>query len=249
MSERPYFVQCDAVGTPPIEMFSVEKQKKNLILANTADFTDTVKDLTQKAKFWLPIAAERLSISPNISDYVLTPVISMPSDLPNRNIQAFPFKELTAWCTDGGDVMYKTWKGKPTYVEHANKDPSKSRGIIVDCVMRPIQNTSIWKVIKLMAWDRNKDPNLVNNILAKSSNAYSMGANAEDFSCSVCSSLYSKGGCEHLAPLGSPPVFKKVGNRLAYYNVINPIGFECSWVNTPAYVSAMDAGKMAWLTS
>lgn len=244
--ERPYFVKCDAVGTPPVEFFSLEKQKSRLVTASD-NFTDAVRDLTAKAKFWLPIASEKLCISPDIKDYVLTPVISMPSDLPNKNIQAFPYRELTSWATDAGMVMYQSWRGKPAHTEHQNTDPTKAKGIIVDCVLKPIASTkNIWKVVKLIAWDRKKDPDLVNRILTKNDNSYSMGAAASDFSCSVCAALTSKGGCEHLK-FGAPPAFNIYNGRLAYFNVVNPIGIECSHVSTPAFVSAQDMGRMSWL--
>ena len=246
-NSRPYFVQADAWGSQGVEVFSMESQKARFkSIANTS-LMDSVKDLTANAKFWLPIAAEKLNISKNIKDYVLTPVISMPSDLPNRNGQAFPYTELTGWCIDGGAPMYKTWIGKSGYSEHKNDDPWQSKGVIVDCMMRPILNTdgNIWKVIKLIAWDRTKDPILVNDILSKKRNCYSMGAHAADFSCSICAKLLSKGGCEHVTH--NKPSYKLVNGRLAYYNVIDPVGFECSSVASPAYASASEMPFMAWL--
>jgi hypothetical protein len=244
---REHFVTADAWGSQGVEIYSLEAQKSRLkIIANT-NLMDSVRDLTDNAKFWLPIAAEKLNISKNIADYVLTPVISMPSDLPNRNGQAFPYTELTGWCIDAGQPMYKTWVGKSAYENHVNNDPWKSKGVIVDCIMRPIENTNgnIWKVIKLIAWDRTKDPLLVNDILSNKRNCYSMGAHAADFSCSVCSTLLSKGGCEHVQH--GKPEYKLVNGRLAYYNVIDPSGFECSAVQTPAYLSASNMPYFAWL--
>jgi hypothetical protein len=250
MTDRPYIVNSDAWGTAPVELYqpTLEKQKDRLVLSDSLSLLEAVRDLTDSSKFMLPIAAEKLKISRNIQDYVLTPVISMPSDLPNRNGQAFPYSELTGWCVDGGAPMYKTWVGKPAYVEHANTDPLQAKGLIVDCIMRPILGTDgdIWKVIKLVAWDRTKDPALVNDILANKRNCYSMGAHAEDFSCSVCSKLLSKGGCEHVQH--GKPTFKIFSNKLAYYNVANPIGFELSSVLSPAFSSAANMPHFAWLT-
>ena len=245
---RPYEINSDAWGPIGTEVFSIESQKSRLqVIANTS-LMDSVRDLTDSAKFWLPIAAEKLNISKHIKDYVLTPVISMPSDLPNRNGQAFPYTELTGWCIDGGAPMYKTWVGKSGYSEHQNSDPWQSKGVIIDCMMRPIASTSgnIWKVVKLVAWDRTKDPLLVNDILSKKRNCYSMGAHAADFSCSVCSSKLSKGGCEHVTH--GKPQYRVFNNRLAFYNVIDPIGFELSSVLQPAFQSASNAGSFAWLS-
>jgi hypothetical protein len=247
MIERPHFVTADAIGSKPVEMFSLEKQKRNLVLSSSTSLIDAVRDLTENAKFWLPIASEKLKISPNILDYVLTPVISMPSDLPNRNGQAFPYKELTAWCTDAGMPAYQTWRGKSAHIDHINSDPLKSKGIILDCIMRPIlaSDGDIWKVIKLVAWDRTKDSVLANDILSGKRNCYSMGAHARDFSCSVCSSLTSKGGCEHVEH--GKPGYKIFNNKLAYLNTIDVLGFELSNVESPAYSSAAGMPRFGWL--
>jgi hypothetical protein len=51
---------------------------------------------------WLPFSAPHYQISPDPSDYILTPVIVMPSDIPNRNGVAFPLKELIAFNPDMG---------------------------------------------------------------------------------------------------------------------------------------------------
>src|SRR5271154_1969899 len=132
MSHRPYEVNSDAWGPQGAEVFNLPDQGKRLVSASgDTSLLDSVRDLTDNAKFWLPIAAEKLNISKNIKDYVLTPVISMPSDLPNRNGQAFPYTELTGWCIDGGAPMYKTWIGKSAYKDHKNDDPWQSKGVIV----------------------------------------------------------------------------------------------------------------------
>jgi len=243
---RPYEITCDAWSPGAAEVFSLESNKSKQLIASVS-LMDSVRDLTENARFWLPIAAEKLNISKNISDYVLTPVISMPSDLPNRNGQAFPYTELTGWCVDAGQPMYKTWVGKGAHYEHQNQDPWQAKGVIVDCVMRPLENTdgNIWKVVKLVAWDRTKDPLLVNDIVSKKRNCYSMGAHAADFSCSVCAGLLSKGGCEHVTH--GKPAYKVFNGRLGYYNTIDCCGFEISSVQSPAYASASNCTNFAWL--
>jgi hypothetical protein len=68
-----------------------------------------------------------------------------------------------------------------------------------------------------------------------------MGAYAEDYECSVCGNNYSAGNCEHLiARADVPPKFEIFNNVLAYWNVVNPCGFEISSVTHPAYSSAED---------
>ena len=250
--ERPHFVTAEAFcpKNSAVECFSIEKQKNRLVLASDLSLIDSVRDLTQSAKFWLPIASEKLNISANISDYILTPIISMPSDLPNRNGQAFPYKELTSWCTDQGMPAYKTWTGKPLHKDHVNDNPAIAKGVILDVIMRPLKCTSgdIWKVIKLGAWDRTRDPVLASDILSGKANCYSMGAHARDFSCSVCSSLMSKGGCEHVQH--GKPAFGIYGptKKLAYNNCVDVCGFECSSVTHPAFNSASNMPRFGWLS-
>jgi hypothetical protein len=244
MTERPFFTTAEAMGTNPVEMFSLEAQRDRLIISSTADLRDEVRNVLDNVPQWLPVASEVLGISRDLKDYILVPVISMPSDLPNRNQQGFPFKELTGWCVDAGCPMYKTWIGKPTFLEHDNKDPTKAKGIIMSSMMRRIPNTSgdIWKVIKLLSFDRNRDPDLANKILTREMNSYSMGAYSRDYQCTVCGELLSKtpqqNGCEHVK-FGQPN-YKLYNGKIAYHAVSDAIGFETSAVTSPAYYSAKD---------
>jgi hypothetical protein len=241
MIDRPYIINADAIGTSPLEFFSLEQHRDRLIIANNVDLKEEVRNVLEGVAEWLPIAAETLNISPNIKDYILSPVISMPSDLPNRNQQAFPLTELTRWTTDIGCPMYKTWNGMPLHLEHNNKDPTIAKGIILNTLMRPIVGTAgnIWKVIKLNALDRNRDPVLANDILTGRLNSWSMGAYARDYSCSICGQMLAKDrGCEHISH--GKPEFKVFNGKLAYYNVCDPKGFECSVVNSPAFYSAKE---------
>jgi hypothetical protein len=250
MAERPFFFTSDAVGTKPVEIFSLEQQRSHLNIASGLDLRDEVRSIMQSVPAWLPIASEALNISKQMKDYILVPVISMPSDLPNRNQQAFPYTELTRWTVDAGCPMYKTWIGKPTFLEHNNKDPSQAKGIIMSSIMRPIEHSSgdIWKLIKLLAFDRNRDPVLANQILTGEMNSYSMGAYARDYQCTICGELLSRTpnqeGCEHVQ--FNKPNFKVFSGRLAYHAVSDPMGFETSAVTSPAYYSAKDVPYMTW---
>lgn len=251
--DRSFFVTADSWGNAPaVEMFDPEPRAKSLVLANNGEFGRFVSDISQKGNFWLPAAAEELNISPNIKDYVVVPTVSMPSDLPNRNKMAFPLEQLTGWLPDIGMPMYQSWIGMPTFYEHNNSDYTKAKGIVFDCKMVKMKgaNGDIWKVLKLLGFDRTRDAILANSILTGERTCYSMGANANDFSCSVCGSLNSKGMCEHLSPVGKqaigPNPFKEFSGVLAFYNVLNPKGFEVSSVATPAYVSASSTKPFNW---
>jgi hypothetical protein len=116
---------------------------------------------------WLPFAAEEYNISSDLKDYVVVPVTIMPTDLPNRNGVAFPYSELTRFNPMAGMLSYRTWKGKPTFEEHNNKDWTKAKGIIFDSKIKKIENShgDLWKVVCLCAFDRGRDAKLANSIL------------------------------------------------------------------------------------
>ena len=85
---------------------------------------------------------------------------------------------------------------------------------------------------------------MVNSILTRKRTSYSMGAYASDFTCSVCNASHNKGGCEHVHL--NKPNFKIYNGVLAYLNTVNPIGFEISSVEKPAFVSAENPEFINW---
>ena len=81
---------------------------------------------------WLPMASQVYNISPNIKDYVVVPVIIMPSDLPNRNSVSFPHEILIGLILILGRINYKTWSGKTCYVVHNFLKMVVAKGIVFD---------------------------------------------------------------------------------------------------------------------
>lgn len=203
---------------------------------------------------WLPFCAPHYKISPDPKDYVLTPVIVMPSDLPNRNKVGFPLKELIKFDPKTGMQAYKTWKGKPTYLEHQNNDITKSYGVIVDSFMRKLTGWSddkIWKVVLLLAFDRTKHPDVVDNILAGDSNAYSMGAWVSHYECSYCGAEVGK--CDHLIEgvhygKNRAASMYELNGKLVFPNCCGIEGFETSSVETPAFISAISDKRISYAT-
>lgn len=188
---------------------------------------------------WLPFAAKPYHISPNIQDYLLVPVIIMPSDLPNRNGVAFPLRELVRFNPSLGRQAYKTWKGQPTHLEHKNDDITEAYGVIADAFLRPMKThgqNKIWKLMLLLAFDKTKHPELTSRIETGEINSYSMGAFVDSYTCSICGA--DLGGCVHLNPK-QPGQFYEYGSQLAFRNVRGITGFETSAVADPAYVSAI----------
>lgn len=190
---------------------------------------------------WLPAAAEQYNISPNLRDYILVPVPSIISDLPNTNGDSASREELTAFNPAQGRLAFETWIGKPTFVEHANKDHTKAKGVIIDVNLRPMTQFkgNHVRVIKLLAYDRTNDPLLCTSILNGDINTYSMGMNYICFTCSVCGhtirSMRDR-PCPHTAP--RKKTYMLANMQLAFRRCIGITGFECSAVADPAYISA-----------
>jgi hypothetical protein len=205
---------------------------------------------------WLEKAAEIYNISTNLSDYITVPVIFMASDLPNRNLTAFPLDELSKFSPKVGNLVYRGWTTKPIYVDHSNLVYDKAIGSIVDMSMKKMETArhDIYKVIGLLAIDATKGP-IPQDILSGRRTHYSMGAYVEAYSCSVCggkghmtSSMKNKFEC---LPCGKQHVkFDRDGKMttypsqdgknkvLAFVNAHDIMPFEISSVPTPAFVSA-----------
>lgn len=190
-------------------------------------------------KSWLPYSAPHYQISPDPKDYVLVPVIIMPSDLPNRNGVAFPLSELVKFNPELGQQAYKTWKGKPTHWDHKNEDITKAYGVIIDSSLRKLVGFNegrLWKVLAFLAFDRSKHPDTCQRILDGDVNSYSMGAWIANYTCSYCGAEVGK--CEHLQKNRPGEMYQK-DNKLVFRNCQGIEGFETSGVDTPAYISAI----------
>jgi hypothetical protein len=237
----------DAIGSfGPIELFDVlngnEKSTKKIMSLAGDEVQSTFSNVLDAHK-WLPFAAEKYKISEKLSDYVVVPVSIMTTELPNRNGVAFSFEELTSFNHEYGKIAYKTWQAKPTHWEHNNSDVSKAKGVILDAAMRRIPRFEgdLWQVVLLNAFDRSKDATLANKILKREATGYSMGAWVKDYECSICAKTV-KGlngkSCGHVTK--GKPEYALYNGKLAYFRAVEPIGFECSSVEVPAYVQAVN---------
>lgn len=189
---------------------------------------------------WLPFAAPKYHISPDVKDYVIVPVIAVPSDLPNRNRIAFPLKNLLAFNPEMGMQAFRTWVGKPTYREHVNDKIENAYGVIADTSMLKLRGWAdgkIWKLLMLAAFDRSKYVEHVARIVAGEQNSYSMGAWVSGYSCSVCDGEVGK--CGHIDLEDRRPQLTEEDGKLAIKNCEGITGFELSSVENPAWISAI----------
>ena len=123
---------------PTIDLHKEMKKsgRARLLADGTMDLRGKGLEVPLDFHSWMPRAALHYKLSQNFEDYVITPVIIMPSDLPNRNAVAFPLSQLVAFHPHLGQLAYKTWRGKPTFYEHANTDITKAYGIIADAFLK-----------------------------------------------------------------------------------------------------------------
>jgi len=151
------------------------------------------------------------------------------------------------WPVDQIKKSYKTFIGRPIYVEHNNSDPDRARGVILDAVYKETKLASgitDASVYCLMEVDAKSFPKLASAIMDGDLNAVSMGADVEGTQCSACGKYASKPAeyCTHIPRLkGRTVTVYKQGKRiesLVYESCIKPNFFELSFVFEPADESA-----------
>lgn len=203
--------------------------------------TGASESMVIDANTWLPMASEHYQISPNLRDYVMVPVPSVITDIPNTNGDCLSTQEALRFRPDLGMLAYKTWKGKPTHQEHDNKDITKAKGVILDVYMKslPQFRGNHARIIQLLAFDRTKDPVLANRILTEDLNTFSIGMWYQAYTCSICGHTVYKDNlrnvCSHTVL--QKPTYVNDANQIAFRYVHQITGFENSAVEDPAYVS------------
>lgn len=216
------------------------------------DAVDAEKDTSALVQLdyatWLPFAAKVYKISPRIEDYILVTTLVCPSEIPNRNGIAFPTAELAQFRPPPTNRMaYKAWAGCPVCFEHDNTELEKSFGVILDASLHKVHGFGggkLWKVMGLLAIDKNKNPDVAQKVLKREINTYSMGALVDYFTCGYCGTECSDDYC--CSHITSPKAvnWKKYrdfdgSTHLAFLNAhgIQPI--ECSIVADPAWAPAL----------
>ncbi len=236
-----FIAQAFGLGGPAVELYKdPEGGIKKLGMSMEA---------SAECNLWLPAAAKVYKLSPNIRDYVLVPVPVMLSDIPNTNGDSVTIQEFLRFDPELGMQAFKSFRGMPCHREHANKVIEDAKGVILDVFLRPVKkfgNNTYYKLVELMAYDRTKDPLLVNSILSGEENAYSVGFYFKHYVCSVCGAKVGQGLnsklCGHTQP--RRPTYKNDQGRLVYRQCGNIKGFETSSVFNPSYVAAIQKNYM-----
>ena len=215
-------------------------------------------DLASKLDFetWLPFAAKAYHISPRIESYVIKAMPVCPSDFPNRNGIGFPLQELVRFQPPPMNrQVYKAWAGCPIHLEHDNEDPTKAYGVMFDTALTKITGFGggkHWKVMGLVGVDKDKHPDIAQELLDNKINTGSMGAMADSFTCSVCGRPASDNSLLNCSHVGSTRevnwnVVDYMGQQhVAYLNAHGLSPIEYSIVRDPAWVSAMSDHILKW---
>jgi len=187
---------------------------------------------------WLPFCAEKYQISPDISDYVLVDVPIVVADYPNRNMDAFTYKELTDWRTAIGRAAYQTFIGKPVHQDHDNQVDERAKGVILDATLVQFGGKPHVKILK--AFCRQKDAQLAQKVQERNRVGHSMGALVERTECSLPRCKFISDGrvtCDHIKNgTGKGDV---VRGHLVYEKMKDFYFIESSSVLDPAYVRAI----------
>lgn len=102
-----------------------------------------------------------------------------------------------------GDYGFKTFAGRPFFVDHNNSDPKRTRGVIVDSLLHiespkhkrskddywadaPENHTPETWIELLIELDAEQFPKLANAFKTGEIDSVSMGCNVEETECSVC---------------------------------------------------------------
>ena len=165
-----------------------------------------------------------------VGKYLLAPVISMKHGVEKKHVYNFEVDEDHSYVASNA------------IVHNCNKDPRKAKGVILDVFLRPLKkfgDGKYFKLVELMAYDRTKDPLLVNSILNGENNAYSVGFYFKSYTCSVCGQHVQQGApaCTHTFP--RRPTLRNESGKLVYRQCHTITGFETSVVANPSYVVAV----------
>lgn len=227
----------------PIDLHKEKASRKSKSLAIQGNRLGMSDSLSLDFNVWLPKAAEVYNISKDIRDYILVPVPVNISEIPNTNGDSFSLREWTTFNPNQGDLAFRTFKGKPTYVEHQeNTVFDKARGVIVDNHLSPLRGFrgNHAKLTLLLAFDKTKDPLRCDRILKGELNTYSKGTTYKAYACSVCGRIVTpklKNFCEH-TDFKRPTRLDFRTGKLVYRDCIGLTGFECSSVDDPAFACA-----------
>lgn len=175
----------------------------------------------------------------------------------NKNNDGWPSEELAK--------AYKTFVGRPVFVDHNNSDPKRTRGVIVDSKLHveDDEKTSALDPYYSTAPDNHKPPTWVEILIEVDAKTYpklakaikngdvdatSMGANIDRSICSVCANEATSPSeyCDHIKKKGVTfEITADNGEKIqkkSYEDCYGVNFFEDSFVFDPADETALNIG-------
>lgn len=222
-----------------IDLFELDVPKNDYISVSSSIAGESGARLD--AHTWLPLCAPIYEISANLNDYVIVPVVTVISDLPNTNGDSIELAEMMAFNAEHGMPFYKTFKGKPVQLEHDNKVLNRARGVILDSYISPLTGFGgkRGKIVQLLAIDKTKDRETARKVLSGDINTYSIGARFTEYQCSVTGRIYKPGMPAGQFTQPGVPTYMREDGQLVFRSLKGLCGFETSIVGTPAYTCAV----------
>ena len=222
-----------------IDLFDLDVPKNNYISVSSS--IAGVSGARLDAHMWLPMCAPIYEISPNLNDYLVVPVVTVVSDLPNTNGDYIEREEIMAFNPHFGMCFYNTFKGKPVQVEHDNAVLNRARGVILDCYVSPLKGFSgkRCKIVQLLAIDKSKDRKTAQEVAQGLINTYSVGAKYQAYQCSISGKIYKPNQQPGQFTQPNVPTYRAENGQLVFRKLKNLYGFETSIVKNPAFVSAL----------
>lgn len=138
----------------------------------------------------------------------------------NDNFDEFPAEEIKK--------AYKTFIGKPVFVNHHNSDHRRARGVIVDAVLHehvnPDGSPDVW-VEGLMEIDALTYPKLAQSILNKEITKTSMGTDVAFSVCSACGNKATSPAeyCAHIPAMKGKKFFRHTASGEKVGEIIREI--------------------------
>lgn len=171
----------------------------------------------------------------------------------NKNHDGWPSEEL--------GKAYKTFVGKPIFVDHHNHDPKRARGVIVDAKLHiedpkktsaldsyyasaPQEHLPPTWIELLLETDAKAFPKLAKAIIDGDIDGVSMGCNVERSKCSHCGNWarVPEEYCSHIRNKGAEYDFFRKGvkeSKKSYEDCYDIGFFEISYVFDPADETAL----------
>lgn len=168
---------------------------------------------------WLESCAPLYAVSPDPNDYVYAIVRALTGEIPNRNGHNFQLDTLLEFNPAEGRQCYRTFEGKPLLINHEYVLP-KAAGVLIGS--RLVQDGPYIVAEVVIGADKNKNPKAAMTV-ASGNASFSMGANANYFTCSVCGASFNLDKpCTHCDKNGL--LLPHSGNKLGYMNA-RGVGF------------------------